>query len=126
MKLEIALWIAQIILAAMFAFAGFLKTTQPIAQLAKMMAWASDSPVALVRFIGVVELAGALGMILPILTGILPWLTPLAAIGFLIIQILAIGMHARRGETAKTVALNLVLLALSVFVAWGRWPLFGA
>jgi hypothetical protein len=126
MKLEIALWIAQIILAAMFAFAGFLKTTQPIAQLAKMMAWASDSPVALVRFIGVVELAGALGMILPILTGILPWLTPLAAIGFVIIQILAIGMHARRGETAKTVALNLVLLALSVFVAWGRWPLFGA
>jgi hypothetical protein len=70
--------------------------------------------------------ARALGIILPILTGILPWLTPLAAIGFLIIQVLAIGLHARRDETAKTVALNLVLLALSVFVIWGRWSLFGA
>jgi hypothetical protein len=126
MTSEITLWIAQIILAGLFGFAGILKATRPIASLTPTMAWAGDVPPALVRFVGVVELAGALGMILPILTGILPWLTPLAAIGFLIIQILAIGLYASRGETAKTVALNLVLLALSVFVVWGRWNLFGA
>ncbi len=126
MVLEIALWVAQIILAGMFAFAGYTKTTRPIPELAKMMKWVNDSPLSLVRFIGIVELAGALGMILPMLTHILPWLTPLAAIGFLIIQILAIGVHARRSEVGETLVLNIVLIALSAFVIWGRWSLFGA
>ena len=66
------------------------------------------------------ELAGALGMILPAATRILPWLTPLAALGFAVIQVLAIGTHALLGETAQTLPINLVLLALSLFVAWGR------
>ena len=73
------------------------------------------------RFIGFVELAGALGMILPALTRILPFLTPLAALGFAVIQVLAIGTHASLGETASTLPMNLVLLTLSLFGAWGRW-----
>jgi uncharacterized membrane protein YphA (DoxX/SURF4 family) len=120
------LWAAQIVLALMFGTAGVMKAFRPIADLTSMMQWPGDVPVALTRFVGIAESLGAIGMILPMLTGILPWLTPLAAIGFAIIQILAIAFHARRGETAKSLPMNLVLLVLSAFVAWGRWSLFGA
>lgn len=116
----IGLWVAQILLAVMFGSAGYLKTFTPMADLGAMMHWVTVSPEALVRFIGVVEILGALGMILPAATRILPWLTPLAALGFAVIQVLAIGTHAWLGETAATLPMNLVLLALSLFVAWGR------
>ena len=119
------LWVTQIVLALLFGFAGILKSFRPIPDLAKMMVWPGEFPVPLTRFIGATEGLGAIDMILPILIGILPWLTPLAAIGFAIIQVLAIVFHARRGETAKSLPMNLVLLALAVFVAWGRWSLFG-
>jgi hypothetical protein len=89
-----------------------------------MMGWAPEMP-RLTRFIGVMEILGALGMLLPIPTNILPWLTPLAAIGFVVIQILAIGLHLRRGE-ARVLPMNIVILALSIFVVWGRFGLFGA
>ena len=118
---SIGLWVAQVLLALMFGAAGVMKLTTPIADLGAMMNWVTASPELLVRFIGFVELAGALGMILPALTRILPFLTPLAALGFVVIQVLAIGTHAMLGETAATLPINLVLLALSGFVAWGRW-----
>jgi len=117
----IALWVAQILLALFFGGVGIMKLTQPIEALGAMMTWVNVSPVWLVRFIGFAELAGALGMILPAVTRILPFLTPLAALGFVIIQVLAIGVHASLGETGMTLPLNIVLLALSLFVAWGRW-----
>ena len=123
-SLNFWLWVAQVLLALLFGWAGYMKTFRPIASLAPMMAWAPQMP-RLTRFIGVMELLGALGIILPLLTHILPWLTTLAALGFAIIQVLAIGLHARRGETGKTLPMNLVLLALSLFVVWGRWSLFG-
>lgn len=116
----IGLWVAQLLLALLFGFAGVTKLFTPIADLAPMMAWAPEFPEWLVRAIGLVEIAGALGMILPAATRILPFLTPLAALGFAVIQVLAIGLHAMRGETAMTLPLNLVILALSLFVLWGR------
>ncbi|MBI4922905.1 MAG: DoxX family protein [Devosia nanyangense] len=119
------LWAAQVLLALLFGFAGIMKTFRPIPDLAKMLVWPGDLPVWVTRFIGIAEGAGALGLILPLASGILAWLTPLAAIGLAIIQALAIGFHAQRGETAKSLPINLVLLALAVFVAWGRWSLFG-
>jgi uncharacterized membrane protein YphA (DoxX/SURF4 family) len=122
-SLNIWLWVAQILLALLFGWAGYMKSFRPIASLAPMMAWAPEMP-RLTRFIGVMEILGALGMLLPIPTGILPWLTPLAALGFIIIQVLAIGLHLRRGE-ARVLPMNIVILALSIFVAWGRWSLFG-
>lgn len=79
----------------------------------------------MVRLVGIAEIAGPPGLVLPVLTGILPWLAPLAALGLAIILVLAIGFHARRRESAKTLPLNLALLALSLFVLWGRWSLFG-
>jgi uncharacterized membrane protein YphA (DoxX/SURF4 family) len=116
----IGLWVAQVLLALLFGAAGFMKLFQPIEALGAMMAWVPASPELLVRFIGFVEIAGALGMILPAATRILPFLTPLAALGFAVIQVLAIGVHAVRGETAMSLPLNLVLLALSLLVLWGR------
>lgn len=117
---NIGLWVAQILLALVFGAAGVMKLLQPVEALGAMMAWVNSSPELLVRFIGFVELAGALGMILPTITRILPFLTPLAALGFAIIQVLAIGVHASLGETAMSLPMNLVLLALSVLVVWGR------
>ncbi|MCC5621586.1 DoxX family protein [Nostoc sp. CHAB 5715] len=117
---SIGLWVAQILLAVAFGGAGIMKLFQPIEALGAMMNWVNVSPELLVRFIGLVEIAGALGMILPALTRILPGLTPLAALGFAVIQVLAIGVHAWLGETAMSLPMNLVLLALSLFVLWGR------
>lgn len=115
-------WAAQILLALFFAYSGWMKTRWPIERLAAMWGWVAEFRPATVRFIGWAEILGAIGMILPMATGIIPWLTPLAAFGFIVIQVLAIGVHARRGETAKTLPLNLVALALSVGVLTARWP----
>jgi uncharacterized membrane protein YphA (DoxX/SURF4 family) len=119
--LNIALWIAQLLLAAVFGLAGFLKLTQPIAALAHMMRWPGDVPWELVRFIGTAELLGAVGIILPAATRVLPRLTPLAALGFVAIQVLAIPFHISRGEAAMALPLNIPLLGLAVFAAWGRY-----
>jgi putative oxidoreductase len=118
--MNIALWIAQVLLALGFLMAGFLKSTQPLNLLAKRMAWVSALPPAVVRFIGVVEILGGLGVILPIVTGILPWLTPLAAIGLVVVMAGAAILHVSRGEYSN-IGVNAVLLALAAFVAYGRW-----
>ena len=94
--------------------------TQPLAELAKMMTWIPAAPPLLPRFIGTMEILGAIGMVVPILLLKRPWLTGLAAAGFALIQLLAIGLHASRGETGMTLPLNLMLLLPALFVAWGR------
>ncbi len=119
--LNVALWVVQILLAALYGLAGAMKLTLPIPQLAHMMRWPGDVPEALVRFIGFSELAGALGLLLPAALRILPWLTPLAALGLVTIQVLAIPFHAMRGELPMVLPVNLTLLALAAFVAWGRF-----
>lgn len=118
---NIALWIVQVLLAAFYAFAGVMKVSQPMEALAAAgMAYAVDYPDLLTRFVGTMEILGAIGVLLPALTRIQPRLTVLAALGFSLIQVLAIGLHGLRGETAMTLPMNLVLLALSLFVVWGR------
>jgi len=83
-------------------------------------AWPGDIPAWLVRFIGLAELAGGLGLILPALTRIQPQLTPLAGAGLALVMFLAAGFHLSRGEFGFIVP-NIVLLALAAFVAYGRW-----
>ncbi len=117
---HIALWSTQILLAAAFGMAGVMKSTQPIADLAAQLVWPGVVPEGLVRFIGISEFAGALGLVLPSMTRIKPWLTPLAAAGLVIVMILALGFHAMRSEFAA-IPVNLVLGALAGFVAWGRY-----
>jgi uncharacterized membrane protein YphA (DoxX/SURF4 family) len=114
-----ALWGVQILLAAMFAMAGIMKSTRPPEELAKRMAWVNAVSVPTLRFIGVSEFLGALGLILPWATGIAPILTPVAAIGLVVVMILAAGLHAKRGEYAG-IGFNVVLGGLAAFVAWGR------
>jgi hypothetical protein len=87
-----------------------------------MGAWVTEYSPGMVKLIGITEILGAIGLILPIWTSILPWLTPLAAIGLSIIQALAIVTHLRAGE-ARVLPVNVILLALSLFVVWGRWDL---
>ena len=123
--LEFWVWAATAVLFLMYGMAGVIKTFLPIDKIKPMIAWTGDVSPALVRFIGIAEIAGPLGLVLPVVTGILVWLTPLAALGLTIIQVLAIPFHARRREAAKTLPINLVLLALCLFVLWARWGLFG-
>jgi uncharacterized membrane protein YphA (DoxX/SURF4 family) len=114
-----ALWVVQVLLALIFLGAGLLKVTQPIARLEKRMTWVKDSNPQTVRLIGVLEILGALGVILPSLTGILPWLTPIAAGGLILTMIGATITNLRHHELSH-VALNVVLLVLAAFVVYGR------
>ena len=116
---NIGLWVAQILLLLLYAFAGFMKLTQPIPDLAAMMGWPGMVPTALVRFIGLAEVAGAPGMLLPMLTKIQPRLTLLAALGLSVLQVCAIIWHMIQGEFS-VLPVNLVLLSLAILVFWGR------
>jgi uncharacterized membrane protein len=118
--LNVTLWIVQAVLAVAFGLAGVLKATQPREKLAKSLPWVQDVSDGTLRLIGVAEFAAALGLILPAVTGIAVWLTPLAACGLALIMVLAAGLHARRKEPGA-IATNVVLLALAVLVAWGRF-----
>jgi uncharacterized membrane protein YphA (DoxX/SURF4 family) len=121
--MNIALWIAQVLLAIMYGMSGIMKTFQT-AKAKGTFPWAKNLSDGFIRFIGISELLGSLGMILPLITGILPWLTVVAAIGLTLIQLLAIfTQHLPRREY-NVIPMNLVLLALSVFVVIGRWVLF--
>lgn len=119
--LNISIWVAQVLLLIAFGGAAFAKLTTPLDQLAQTMSFVNSSPAWLFYFIGTMEALGAVGIILPALTRILPVMTPWAAVGFATIQVLAIGQHAMAGELAMMLPINLTLLALSVFVAWGRF-----
>jgi uncharacterized membrane protein len=114
-----ALWIIQILLAAAFGIAGVLKATQG-STLKDKMPWVEDFSDRTVRFIGVMELLGAIGLILPAATGVASWLTPLAATGLAVVMVLAILTHVRRKEPQVT-PVNLVLGLLAAFVAWQRF-----
>lgn len=119
---NIGIWVAQVALAILYLMAGGMKLVQPIDALVGMgMAYAGALPEAFIRFVAFMEILGAIGLLLPAATRILPWLTPLAAVGLSFVQLSAIVLHAMRGETAMTLPVNLVLLALSLFILWGRW-----
>ena len=116
----IALWVAQVLLAVAFLGAGATKLMQPKEKLAKNMGWVEDFSQPTVRIIGALEVLGAIGVVLPALTGILPWLTPLAALGLVLLMIGAALTHLRRTEYGY-IAMNVVLLVLAAFVAYGQF-----
>ncbi|WP_045516666.1 DoxX family protein [Neobacillus niacini] len=117
--MNIALWIVQILLGLMFLMAGTTKAFS-YEKAKASMPWVKDSSKGLVTFIGVAELLGGLGLILPYALGIAPILTPIAAIGLGVIMILAAVFHAKRKEN-QAIGMNIILLALAIFVAIGRW-----
>jgi putative oxidoreductase len=117
--MNVALWIVQGLLAVAYLGAGVMKATQPLDQLAQRMEWASSSPPTFVRFIGIAEILGAIGLILPLATGVLPGLTVAAAVGLVLVQVAASAFHVSRNEVS-VLPVNLVLLLLAVFVVYGR------
>jgi putative oxidoreductase len=118
--MNIALWIVQGLLALAFGMAGFSKAFMPLDQLAVQMAWVADTPGWIVRFAGIAELFGAVGLILPAALRIRPGLTPMAAADLALVMVLAATLHLFRGEFAFMVP-PAILFSLSMFVAWGRF-----
>jgi uncharacterized membrane protein YphA (DoxX/SURF4 family) len=119
--MNLALWIVAIVLAATFTGSGLMKLLVPKDKLVNAgQGWAQDYTPTNIRLIGFVELLGAAGLIVPAVTHIAPILVPLAAIGLVLVMVGAAMVHARRKE-AMNIGVNAVLLALAVFVAWGRF-----
>jgi putative oxidoreductase len=118
--MAIALWIVQILLALAFLLAGFMKVSQPIDNLKKNMNWVAHTSPGIVRLIGTLEILGALGLILPAVTHILPWLTPVAAVGLVLTMIGAAIFHVRLKEFSALAA-PLILLLLALFIVYGRF-----
>ena len=116
--LHIALWVVQVALALAFGMIGVTKLTTSEADLIQQSGELIEKyGVGLIRFIGISEVLGALGLILPAALRIIPVLTPLASLGLAIIMVLATALHASKGEPIVT---QVVFLLLTLFVVWGR------
>jgi uncharacterized membrane protein YphA (DoxX/SURF4 family) len=114
----IVLWVLQVLLALVFLFSGGKKLIRSNEQI-QALPWARDLSPTMVRGIGILEVLGAIGVILPVLTGILPWLTPLAAAGLAVLMLGAAWIIARL-TLYPAFGANLVLLTLAGLVACGR------
>jgi DoxX-like family len=115
--MTVAYWIVAALLALLYLYAGALKVLRSPDQLRPMMGWVDAMPLRLLRTIGVLEVLGALGLVLPPLTGIAAALAFAAAIGLVLLQVGAISLHLSRGEV-KIIWLNVVLLALAGLEIW--------
>ncbi len=125
--MNIALWIVQGLLTLLFLMAGLMKVSKSKDEIkekgGKQMNWIDDVSDNTIKLIGIVEILAAIGLILPQLTGILPWLTPLAAVGLVLTMIGAMIVNMRN---QITIIKNIVLLLLAAFVAYGRFVLVPA
>ena len=117
-----ALWIVAGFLAFAFFGSGAMKLAQSKEKIVASSTggWAADWSPGAIKMIGVAEILGALGLILPAVTHIAPILVPIAAVGLILVMIGAAVVHTRRHELPN-VAINVVLLLLAAFVAWGRF-----
>ncbi len=115
--MRIAYWIIASLLAMFYLYAGAIKVVRTKDQLRPMMGWIDTVPLPLVRLIGTLEVLGAIGLILPPLTGVATGTAMAAAIGLFAVQIGAISLHLRRGEV-KLIGLNIVLLVLAGVAIW--------
>ncbi|MFE7569232.1 DoxX family protein [Streptomyces sp. NPDC057539] len=119
--MNVALWIVAGVLAFLFAAVGLMKVSKPKSELAAgNMTWAEDFSSGTLKTIGAVEVLAAIGLVLPAVLDIAVVLVPLAAAGLAVTMVGAAVVHARRKESSAIVV-NVVLLALAVFVAWGRF-----
>ena len=119
--MNLALWIVAIVLAVVFAASGLMKQFVPKDKLVTSgQGWAQDVSPNNIRLIGLAEILGAIGLVMPAAMHIAPILVPLAAVGLALLMAGAVAVHARRKEPVNVVV-NLVLIALAVVVAWGRF-----
>lgn len=115
----IAVWILQFLLAIAFCAAGLMKLLRPKEELRERMAWVEGVTPRGIKLIGLIELLGGLGLVLPALTGIAPILTLLAAIGLAIVMLAAIIVHRRIGDPLGQTVPALLLLVLLLLCIWG-------
>jgi uncharacterized membrane protein YphA (DoxX/SURF4 family) len=115
-KTNVVLWILQVLLAALFMFAGVMKFVMPIEEMTKQIAF----PGWFLHFIGVAEILGAIGLILPGMARIRTSLTPLAAAALVVIMVGATVVNLKTGQQGGALTTVVVGLLLA-FVAYGRW-----
>lgn len=119
--MNVVLWIVAGLLAAAFLAAGVMKLTQPKEKLATSgLAWTEDFSAGQVKAIGALELAAAVGLVVPAAIDVAPVLVPLAALGLALMMVGAAVVHVRRNE-ASMVPVNAVFLVLAAVVVWGRF-----
>jgi len=114
-------WVFSIVLAAVFLVTGVNRAFR-YEKARDLFPWVKNLPRALVQAIGIAEILGALGLILPVATGIYSWLTPVAAVALALLMLMAAVFNALRRDTAEA-AQNVLLLLLLGLVAYIRWPL---
>ncbi len=119
--MNVILWIIAGVLAVAFGGAGAMKLAKSRAELEPDMAWVASATDSQVKGVGLVELLGAIGLILPAVTGIAPILVPLAATGLVLVMIGAVITHVRLGDPIAQAVPAIVLGALSLVVAIGRF-----
>lgn len=122
--MNIVLWVLQIVLAAAFLGAGAMKVSRPKEKLQERMAYVEDFSQQTIRLIGSAEILGAVGLILPAVTSIATWLTPLAAAGLAIVMVGAVAVHLRRKE-ANQIGVPVALGVAALIIAWGRFGPYG-
>jgi len=117
------LWIVQGLIAVMFAMAGLMKLSKSRDDLMKQkdMIWVESVSAGNIKLIGLLELLAAMGLIIPQLTRILPWLTPYAALGLILTMAGAMALHVKRGDGMNAISRNLMLMLLAGFIAIGRF-----
>lgn len=120
--LNIGLWIVQVSLLGIYGFYGVYKTFFT-AKAKEKMTWTHGRSDNFIRFVGIVEMLGALGVVLPMVMSILPFITMLAAIGLTLLQGFAIFTEHLPKKEYKILPLNLYFAAMSIFIIIGRWSL---
>ena len=115
--MSVIYWIITLLLAAFYLCSGGMKLVRSNDQLRPMMGWIDTIPMPVVRIIGVLEIAGSLGLVLPPLAGVAPPLAVAAAAGLALLQVGGIIVHLRRGE-ARVLGLNVVLLGAAIATAF--------
>lgn len=119
-SLNISLWVLQILLAGLFIMAGASKLFTPLEDQRTAMEWAKHTSDGAIYFAGLAEILGGLGLILPALLRIMPWLTSLAALGLAIVMLLAAALNGSIGES-NAIMPTILIAGIALFVAWGRY-----
>ena len=122
--MNLLLWILAFVLAAVFAGSGVVKLVTARDQQIVRTPYVEDFPQSVIRGIGVLEILGAIGLLLPALTGVATVLVPLAGAGLAITMVFAALVHTRRGDGVPATLPSIVLDVLSVFFAWSRFGPF--
>lgn len=118
--LHIGLWVLQILLAFMFLMAGASKFFTSLEAQRTSMEWAKHASNAVIYIAGLAEILGGLGLILPSLLRIMPWLTSIAALGLAIVMLIATALNISIGES-KAIMPTILIAGITLFVAWGRY-----